>query len=208
MRLVIGKTLWGVDANPSNWDEVFGRIKTEGYEAIECVAVFSFRSDPELFKQLLQKHELKLIVQVHTNGGFFKDDEYVYCLNCNLEQHLESFQSQVKEALEMGAMMVNVHSGHDSWSVSTAITYFQEALKIEEALLSIPLFTHATIVHETHRQRLMYSPFQAREILSNPLMKDLKINADLSHWVCVCERVFDLSDQRDASVLNINATIF
>jgi hypothetical protein len=36
--------------------------------------------------------------------------------------------------------------------------------------------------------------------LKQPQLKNLKINADLSHWVCVCERVFDLNDSRDASV--------
>ena len=203
MKLEIGKTLWGVDANPSNWDTVFARIKNEGYKAIECVAAFSFQSDPPLFKQLLKKHDLKLIVQIHTNGGYFKDGAYVYCLNCDKDQHLASLQSQVKEALEMGAMMINVHSGHDSWSLDTAVSYFQAALEIETTFLRDPAFSDVTIVHETHRQRLMYSPFQTRDILQHPQLKELKINADLSHWVCVCERVFDMNDSRDASVILI-----
>jgi sugar phosphate isomerase/epimerase len=200
MKLLIGKTLWGVDAHPGNWDEVFAKIKAEGYEAVECVPVFSFRSDAVLFKQLLAKHDLKLIVQVHTNGGYFKDGAYIYCLNSDKEQHLESFESQVKEALEMGAFLINTHSGHDSWSLDTAVSYFESALEIEQNALKDPAYSHVTIVHETHRQRLMYSPFQTRDILKQPQLKNLKINADLSHWVCVCERVFDLNDSRDASV--------
>jgi sugar phosphate isomerase/epimerase len=200
MKLVIGKTLWGVDAHPGNWDTVFARIKDEGYAAVECVPAFSFQSDPVLFKQLLSKHDLKLIVQVHTNGGYFKDGAYVYCLNCDKQQHLDSFRTQVQEALEMGAVMINTHSGHDSWSLDTAVSYFQAALEIETSFIQDPTYSHVTIVHETHRQRLMYSPFQTRDILKHPSLKDLKINADLSHWVCVCERVFDMNDSRDASV--------
>lgn len=200
MKLSMGKTLWGVDANPSNWDTVFSKIKEEGYEAIECVPVFSFRSDAALFRQLLTKHDLKLIVQVHTNGGYFKDDAYVYCLNSDMDQHLTSFRTQVQEALEMGASVINTHSGHDSWSLETAVSYFEAALEIEESFVKEPRYSHVTIVHETHRQRLMYSPFQTRDILKHSKLKSLKINADLSHWVCVCERVFDSSDSRDASV--------
>lgn len=203
MKLSVGKTLWGVDANPGNWDDVFGRIKSEGFEAIECVAALSFQADAVLFKDLLAKHGLKLIVQIHTNGGFFKDGAYVYCLNADKDQHLANFQSQVKEALEMGAFLINAHSGHDSWSLDTAVSYFEEALEIEKYALSDPAYSHVTIVHETHRQRLMYSPFQTRDILKHPQLKQLKINADLSHWVCVCERVFDLNDCRDSSVIII-----
>lgn len=202
MNLSLCKTLWGVEAHPGNWDDVLGRIRAEGFHAVECVAVLSYGGGNEaLFKQLLSKHDLKLVVQVHTNGGFFKDGAYVYCLNSDVEQHLASFRSQVQAALEMGAVLINAHSGHDSWSMSTAVAYFESALAIERELLQqSPSYGGVTIVHETHRQRLMHSPFQARDILQHPSLKDLKINADLSHWVCVCERVFDLQDQRDAAV--------
>jgi len=54
------------------------------------------------------------------------------------------------------------------------------------------------IVHETHRQRLLMSPYQTAELLAHPeLHGKLRINADLSHWCCVCEHVFDSSDPRD-----------
>lgn len=200
MKLVIGKTLWGVDADADKWDAVFARVKAEGFTAIECVPAFSYQSNPVLFKELLDKHDMQLVVQVHTNGGYFKDGAYVYCLNCDVEQHLESFRSQVREALGMGAMMINTHSGHDSWDVDTAVNYFRTTLDIEEEFMRDPQYRHVTIVHETHRQRLMFSPFQTRDILKHPQLKQLKINADLSHWVCVCERVFMVDDSRDESV--------
>ena len=53
------------------------------------------------------------------------------------------------------------------------------------------------IVHETHRQRLLYSPYTAAELLAMPELAALKINADLSHWCCVCEHVFDAASPRD-----------
>jgi sugar phosphate isomerase/epimerase len=201
MSLALVKSLWGVNANPSNWDVLFNRIKAEGYEAIECVGVFSYHNNPILFKQMLQKYSLSLVVQVHTSGGYFNQEgEYVYCSSSNIDDHVKSFRLQVIDALEMGAIVINCHSGHDSWSLDSAVRYFSEVLEIEKILLLEPKFSHVKIVHETHRQRLLYSPFQTRDILMKPELRDLKINADLSHWVCVCERLFDLSDPRDSAV--------
>jgi hypothetical protein len=54
------------------------------------------------------------------------------------------------------------------------------------------------VVHETHRQRLLYSPYPTAELLALPELAALKINADLSHWCCVCEHIFDAADPRDA----------
>jgi L-lactate dehydrogenase complex protein LldF len=34
------------------------------------------------------------------------------------------------------------------------------------------------------------------ELLADPALANLKINADLSHWCCVCEHVFSLTDPR------------
>ena len=63
--------------------------------------------------------------------------------------------------------------------------YLLKALEIEKAL-QIP------IVHETHRRRIFWNPFQLRDLLKeNSLLRSLKINLDISHWVCVV-RIFFL----------------
>ena len=57
--------------------------------------------------------------------------------------------------------------------------YLLKALEIEKEL-QIP------IVHETHRRRIFWNPFQLRDLLKeNSLLRSLKINLDISHWVCV-----------------------
>ena len=35
------------------------------------------------------------------------------------------------------------------------------------------------------------------QLLAKPELAKLRINADLSHWCCVCEKVFDAADPRD-----------
>ena len=63
--------------------------------------------------------------------------------------------------------------------------------------------TPLLVTFETHRQRLFGSPFQTREILkmvqeqTESYFSLLKLNADLSHWYCACERVFDPKQTRD-----------
>ena len=40
--------------------------------------------------------------------------------------------------------------------------------------------------------------YPSAELLALPELAALKINADLSHWCCVCEHIFDPADPRDA----------
>lgn len=47
------------------------------------------------------------------------------------------------------------------------------------------------LVHETHRQRLLNTPYAFQAILSQPSLDGVQVNADLSHWVCVCEHAPD-----------------
>lgn len=107
---------------------------------------------------------------------------------------MESFRRQVSSAMVLDPVIINVHSGHDAWDVDTAVGYFTQVLAIEKELTAT---SSTTIVHETHRQRQLHSPFQAAALFSRPEMQNLKINADLSHWVCLCERVFQLDGARD-----------
>lgn len=193
MRLQLAKTLWGVDGatEPSKWDELFARIKAEGFQAVEAITIM-WRADSKLFRSLLDKHGLGLICQIHTTGGDVDaSGAYQYCTSSKLHLHLQSFVKLLTEAAALKPLFVNSHSGHDSWNKDTAVSFFKYALQMEAAL-------GVSVVHETHRQRLLFSPYSTAEILESEALKGkLKINADLSHWCCVCEHVFDASDPRD-----------
>lgn len=194
MKLRLAKTLWGVDdaADPERWDALFGRIKAEGFEAVEAITLV-WRIDKDRFRALLDKHGLELICQIHTTGGGTNAEtgEYEYCTSNKLHDHLASFVALTAEAAALRPVLINSHSGHDSWGSSDkAVSFLKQALKVEKRL-GVP------IVHETHRQRLLFSPYSAAELLAKPELAELKINADLSHWCCVCEHVFSLTDPRD-----------
>jgi hypothetical protein len=65
--------------------------------------------------------------------------------------------------------------------------YFEEALRVEKTI-GIP------VGHETHRGRIFFSPWDTAFYLRQ--FPDLKIVADFSHWVNVCERLPE--DQAEA----------
>ena len=196
------KSLWGCPQvnDDSQWDTLFARVKNEGYTGVEMIGLNYLSKG---LVDVLRKYELQLICQIHVAGGYLDESNggsYVYCSTRDVSAHVESFRKQVAQALSVNPVMINCHSGHDSWSIEMAVQYFEACLAIEEELLkkhSSQTSDDVVIVHETHRQRLMFSPYQTRDLLSHPSLHNLKITADLSHWCCVCERVFDKNDPRD-----------
>jgi len=192
LRLV--RSVWGVEeaADPRNWDALFGRISSEGFEAVEANRR-TWRKDALLWQQLLKKHSLGLVAQIHTCSNFTSSGEYEYCTSCEVADHVTSFKALTEEACKFEPILINVHSGHDSWgSGPKAVEYFTQVLEIG-AKLPCP------VVHETHRQRLLYNPYSAADLLAHPSLRGkLRINADLSHWCCVCEHVFEEDSARDS----------
>jgi hypothetical protein len=83
-----------------------------------------------------------------------------------------------------------LHSGLDAMSRDEGLAFYAEAVRVE-AGLSIP------IGHETHRGRAFFTPWDTAFYLN--AFPTLRITADYSHWVNVCERLPD--DQADALAL-------
>ena len=144
------------------------------------------------------------------------DGEYVYCGSDNVEEHKLDFKKQLLECQELlseveAGGFINVHAGTDSWTLPQAIdflTFCMEEIEKQQARATDAGAGRAiTVTFETHRQRLFGNPFQTRDILdalaASGELDDtihghrLKLNADLSHWYCACERVFDATKAPD-----------
>jgi sugar phosphate isomerase/epimerase len=93
----------------------------------------------------------------------------------------------VQRLTEYEPLKIDLHSGRDSMTRDEGRAYFEEALRVE-AMTGIP------IGHETHRGRMFFTPWDTAFYLRE--FESLKIVADYSHWVNVCERLPD--DQADA----------
>ena len=164
MELLLARHLWGIS---EDWEAAFPRIKAAGYGAIETSV--PARGDQVRFRELLAQYELKYIAMVFTSGA-------------NVAEHVHSFESQVEQSLALNPILINSHSGRDAWDESQIHDFFQAVLKIEA-------HTPVAVGHETHRGRILFNPWVTRSLLAH--FEGLHLVCDLSHWVCVCERLID-----------------
>jgi len=131
-------------------------------------------------KSLCQTHNLKLVYQIHTDpySAFPKRDKTV-------EGHVASFDVQLKDITKNFSDLVifaNSHSGYDGWNAQQRERFFTAALELEK---NFPLM----VCHETHRARVLFTPWIAEELVDK--FPNLKLTADLSHWFNVIERKLD-----------------
>lgn len=138
------------------------------------------------FMDALKEAGLELVAQLHTTSAVREGFAgFRYNTSCSVKDHLASLKELATEAKQVGAFIINAHSGCDSWSIEDAREYLRGALAIEKEV-GLP------ICHETHRRRLFWNPFNFRDILKGQEdLQDIKICSDISHWVVCLERIFD-----------------
>lgn len=164
MTLESYRHLWGVD---EPLPAVFPKIKALGYTGIETG--LGGISDKVQFRELFTQHGFKMIAMIFTSG-------------MTVREHLDSFQTQVEEARDFKATFINSHSGADAFSREDSLEFFRGAIEIEKA-------SGLQVVHETHRGRILYNPWITQFVLNE--LPAVKLCADFSHWVCVCERLLN-----------------
>jgi hypothetical protein len=150
--LKLCRTFWGVDEalDPEKWDDLFATVKSQGYCAVELITL-GWRSETDKLVELLNKHKLGLICQIHTTGGYIEEGKgYIYCSSSEVEDHKTSFEALVKECSQLLRKVneggfINSHSGIDYWRTSQAIDFLLFALTVEATY-------KIKITHETHRQ--------------------------------------------------------
>ncbi|MEP7294091.1 MAG: hypothetical protein ABI835_20050 [Chloroflexota bacterium] len=99
----------------------------------------------------------------------------------------EALEPTLKALAEYAPIKIGLQSGRDSMSRDEGCAFFEEALRIEQQI-------RVPVSHETHRGRMFFTPWDTAFYLREFPM--LKIVADYSHWVNVCERLPD--DQQAA----------
>ncbi|MGO8688798.1 MAG: sugar phosphate isomerase/epimerase family protein [Thermoguttaceae bacterium] len=175
--------LW---AYPITSPATFRTIRESGYAGIE--SGLGFISDPDSFRSGLKQFGLEFIGQVHT-GGFTKGH--------SVAEHLSSLEAGVRKLLPLEPVLINIHSGEDTWPLDAMHQYFRGAEQLEKTF-SVPF------AHETHRGRCLFHPAVARILIDEH--PEIKVIADLSHWVCVCERL--LGDQAETLARLAERTVY
>ncbi len=142
--------------------EQLERISAAGCDGIEIWPRFLSPSRAD-WLSLLKDYPLQLIV-----ADLITD-------RANLQRGLD-------ELAQYNPLKINLQGGQDAMTWDEGCWYLEEALRVE-ATIGIPVF------HETHRGRLFYNPWTTAAYLRQ--FDALKITADYSHWVNVCERLPD-----------------
>ncbi|WP_127490717.1 sugar phosphate isomerase/epimerase family protein [Paenibacillus glycanilyticus] len=159
------------------YEEQLGKASAAGYYGIE--APLPPENDEHSFKQLLKRYDLSYIAQIVTHGD-----------------HSSSFAELVKRAATFQPVHIVAHSAKDSMSEDDQDRFYEQALRVEQEW-EIP------IGHETHRGRAMFTPWTTARLLRK--FPELRITADFSHWVNVCES--HLEDQEEDIALAVSKTI-
>nr|XP_019011452.1 uncharacterized protein I206_03552 [Kwoniella pini CBS 10737]OCF50233.1 hypothetical protein I206_03552 [Kwoniella pini CBS 10737] len=111
-----------------------------------------------------------------------------------VEDHIQTYKENLEAAKIFDPVVINVQSGVDYWSREDSIEFYRRSLKIDAEV-----GLEGKVCHETHRNRSLFHPYIAAEILR--AVPEIRITADISHWTCVCERLLDISPE-DGDVLN------
>ena len=175
MELKIYRHLWGV-AEP--WEPVYPKIKAAGYDGIET-SLPAVEQEAAFMEQMAQ-HGFSYMPMLFTGGR-------------SVDEHLQSFREQLQRAVALGVGCVTSHSGADGFSREDSLRFFQEAVRIERDL-------GVRVGHETHRGRILFNPWITEYILRE--VEGVRLCADFSHWVCVCERMLN----REGEIVKLAAS--
>jgi sugar phosphate isomerase/epimerase len=175
MRLILVRHLWGVS---EPWATFLPRARAAGYGAIEVNILELAPTARGELRARLADLGLGLVAQIFSDG---------FATGGDVATHADSFRAQCDLALGMQARLVNCHGGRDAFSRAEALDFYRRVVEHERGL---PL----AVAHELHRGRVFHAPWSTVPVLA--AFPQLRVTADFSHWVCVCERL--LEDQLPA----------
>jgi sugar phosphate isomerase/epimerase len=174
MQLRVYKALWGMSGD---LESQLVRIKEANYDGVE--GGIPAPEDAGLFARLKKELSLGYVAAVFTSGP----------------DHLASFNSQLEAAQRFEPDLISSQSAEDSMTFAEQRRFFEGALEAERESGMI-------VAHETHRQRAMFTPWATAALCRE--FPELKLTADYSHWVCVCERFLD-DQQEQIRIANCSA---
>jgi sugar phosphate isomerase/epimerase len=157
-------------------EDQFDQIKAAGYDGIEGFISPETPSAAQFSAAVAQRGlELIMAGQVDTK---------------------EALEPTLKALAEYQPIKIGLQGGRDSMTRDEGCAFFEEALRVEQQI-GIP------VSHETHRGKILFTPWNTAFYLNE--FPTLKLVADYSHWVNVCER---LPNDQQAALDLANSRVF
>lgn len=167
MKIKILSPLWGHEDLKL---EVFlNKMKDAGYDGFD-IWLPDNEKEKKLLFNYLQKHEMYIVTHQHQAYG------------SNFRQFKSSYLNFLNICAEPDPILINSHTGRDYFTLEQNLQLIDIAQEFSEK-------SGITVVHETHRGRVGYSPQTTQEIFT--LRKNFLITADFSHWACVTESMLE-----------------
>jgi sugar phosphate isomerase/epimerase len=167
MKIIFLKSTWGMEGALV---ENLQQIKSDGFDGVEMGAPASAAEQLEV-KAILADLDLRVVIQQWTEGS-------------TAMEHIQSFEAQFRNGLEMKPLLINSHTGKDWYP-------FEDNLRIFDAAEELAQKNGVRLVHETHRGRATFCTTACNALLD--ARPGLQFAADFSHWCCVHESL--LQDQ-------------
>jgi sugar phosphate isomerase/epimerase len=146
-------------------EDFLDKVKKSGFDGIDTW-VPPDRKGRVRLRRLLEEYDLTMVSQQYQAEGK------------NIKEFCKSFDYYLQLSAETNPLLINSHSGRDSFSL-------QDQLKVLDTAFMFEHKSNIAVAHETHRGRLAFSPGNAQQLFNK--RKQMRITADLSHWVCVTE---------------------
>jgi sugar phosphate isomerase/epimerase len=192
MRLKLYRSLWGtireapLAEGNRGFEECLRTFKALGYDGIEAPLLWAYECGKDKFNGLLAELDLDFVPMIITSGPVTPNAMGIpgHPTPGNAtNQHIACFEAQVKDAFEGGwnnVAFVNSHSLNDFSDHRESKAFFTRAAELKREC-------GYEIHHETHRKRLLHSPWVCRDFCSDFSVEDLTLTADFSHFTTVAE---------------------
>lgn len=178
MQVSVLAPQWGFEHLP--FEDFIIKIKETGFDGVDTWVPLDAQ-ERKAFVRLLNEYRLPIVCHQHqAKGG-------------NIDEFCKSFEYYLSLCMECEPILINSHSGRDYFSID-------DQLRVIDTAQEFAVSNNIRVVHETHRGRLGFSPYNAMELFA--LRPGMKVTADLSHWVCVTESYLEhCADIVDETIL-------
>ncbi len=175
-------TRWGSEHIP--WETFIPLVKSCGYDGIE----YGIARDTS-------HEELDKVWNLAVTRGLKIIPHHYDTVTPEFSKHQEQFEAWFELVSPYDAEKINAQTGRDIFD----FTANEKLIRFTEHYWQSK---NINVVHETHRQRSLFTAHVANNYLQT--IPSLRLTLDISHWVCVAESF--LADQQEAVNLAIQRT--
>jgi sugar phosphate isomerase/epimerase len=185
------------------FEQMCENLKANGYSGLDISVQQILALGKLTFAGILERTGLKFIAKCYSSGGGCPTGIAACIANASITHppqgrsvadHIAVFGAQVREIVtctELRPFLITIsgQSGRDYFTDAEVDMYIEAATLLSKEF-------GVTIQHETHRHRILFNPWTARDTVKR--RPDLNILADLSHYCVVCEAPCDDPDLNEA----------